>query len=69
MCFLCMCCMQLGICVSFWMIYAYTEDIYCIALVSSGEPEAACHAFSTMLRILEGMPVTSHLIPNLQLVH
>lgn len=55
--------------VSFGVTYVYTEDIYHITLFSSGEPEAACHAFSTMLCILVGMPVISHLVPNLQLLH
>ena len=63
------CFMQLGVCVSFWVIYVNIEDVYHITVLSSGEPEAACHAFSTMLCILVGMPVTSHLIPNLQLLH
>lgn len=64
-----MCYMQLGVCVSFWVIYVYIEDIYHITVFRSGEPEAACHAFSTMLCILVGMPVISHLIPSLQLLH
>lgn len=41
------------------------NDIYHITLLSSREPEAACHGFSTTLCIFVGMPVTSHLIPNL----
>lgn len=63
------CYMQLGVCVSFGVIYVNIEDIYHITVLSSGEPEAACHAFSTILCVLVGMPVTSHLIPNLQLLH
>lgn len=45
------------------------KDTSHITLLSSREPEAACHGFSTTLCILVGMPVTSHLIPNLQLLH